>query len=86
MWIKKAIVAGLIDEVGQLAERINKTVNTQSEATVELGELVLLLKSVVLVQEERIAQLEIENGWELEQTTDRAKQILGIETDSTKIH
>jgi hypothetical protein len=86
MWIKKAIVAGLIDEVGQLAERINKTVNTQSEATVELGELVLLLKSVVLVQEERIAQLEIENGWELEQTTNRAKQILGIETDSTKIH
>jgi hypothetical protein len=86
MWIKKAIVAGLIDEVGQLAEHINKTVNTQSEATVELGELVLLLKSVVLVQEERIAQLEIENGWELEQTTNRAKQILGIETDSTKIH
>ena len=86
MWIKKAIVAGLIDEVGQLAERINKTVNTQSEATVELGELVLLLKSVVLVQEERIAQLEIENGWELEQTTNRAKEILGIETDSTKIH
>ena len=86
MWIKKAIIAGLIDEVGQLAERINKTVNTQSEATVELGELVLLLKSVVLVQEERIAQLEIENGWELEQTTNRAKEILGIETDSTKIH
>ncbi len=86
MWIKKSIVAGLIDEVGQLAEHINNTVNTQSEATVELGELVLLLKSVVLVQEERIAQLEIENGWELEQTTNRAKQILGIETDSTKIH
>jgi|TARA_R110000824_G_scaffold131829_1_gene294103 hypothetical protein len=86
MWIKKTIVAGLIDEVGQLAEHINKTVNTQSEATVELGELVLLLKSVVLVQEERIAQLEIENGWELEQTTNRAKQILGIENDSTKIH
>jgi hypothetical protein len=86
MWIKKSIVAGLIDEVGQLAEHINNTVNTQSEATVELGELVLLLKSVVLVQEERIAQLEIENGWELEQTTNRAKEILGIETDSTKIH
>lgn len=86
MWIKKSIVAGLIDEVGQLAERINNTVNTQSEATVELGELVLLLKSVVLVQEERIAQLELENGWELEQTTNRAKQILGIENDSTKIH
>jgi hypothetical protein len=86
MWIKKAIVAGLIDEVGQLAERINKTVNTQSEATVELGELVLLLKSVVLVQEERIAQLEIENGWPLEETTKRAREILGIEPEDTKIH
>jgi hypothetical protein len=86
MWIKKSIVAGLIDEVGQLAERINKTVNTQSEATVELGELVLLLKSVVLVQEERIAQLEIENGWELEQTTKKAREILGIEPEDTKIH
>ena len=78
MWIKKSIVAGLIDEVGQLAERINSTVNTQSEATVELGELVLLLKSVVLVQEERIAQLE--------QTTQKAREILGIETEDTKIH
>ena len=86
MWIKKAIVAGLIDEVGQLAERINKTVNTQSEATVELGELVLLLKSVVLVQEERIAQLEIENGWSLEQTTQKAREILGLEPEDTKIH
>ena len=86
MWIKKSIVAGLIDEVGQLAERINNTVNTQSEATVELGELVLLLKSVVLVQEERIAQLELENGWELEQTTQKAREVLGIETEDTKIH
>tara|TARA_R100001244_G_scaffold76707_1_gene60869 strand:+ start:619 stop:879 length:261 start_codon:yes stop_codon:yes gene_type:complete len=86
MWIKKAIVAGLIDEVGQLAERINKTVNTQSEATVELGELVMLLKSVVLVQEERIAQLEIENGWSLEQTTQKAREILGLEPEDTKIH
>ena len=86
MWIKKSIVAGLIDEVGQLAERINKTVNTQSEATVELGELVMLLKSVVLVQEERIAQLEIENGWSLEQTTQKAREILGLEPEDTKIH
>ena len=86
MWIKKAIVAGLIDEVGQLAERINKTVNTQSEATVELGELVLLLKSVVLVQEERIAQLEVENGWDLEETTANAKQVLGISESETKYH
>ena len=86
MWIKKSIVAGLIDEVGQLAERINNTVNTQSEATVELGELVLLLKSVVLVQEERIAQLEVENGWDLEETTANAKQVLGISESETKYH
>ena len=86
MWIKKAIVAGLIDEVGQLAERINKTVNTQSEATVELGELVLRLKDLLLVQEERIAQLEIENGWSLEETSERARKILGIDSTDTKLH
>jgi|TARA_R110002167_G_scaffold90595_7_gene244076 hypothetical protein len=86
MWIKKSIVAGLIDEVAQMAERINNTVNTQSEATVELGELVLLLKTVVLVQEERIAQLELENGWELEQTTKSAKEFLGIENEDTTLH
>ncbi|SVD41206.1 uncharacterized protein METZ01_LOCUS394060, partial [marine metagenome] len=38
-----------------MAEKINSTVNTQSEATVELGELVLRLKDLLLVQEERIA-------------------------------
>ena len=85
MWIKKSIVAALIGEVAEMAEKINKTVNTQSEATVELGELVLMLKSVVLVQEERIAQLEIENGWSLEETTERAKDILSI-MDNTKLH
>jgi NTP pyrophosphatase (non-canonical NTP hydrolase) len=85
MWIKKSVVAALIGEVAEMAEKINKTVNTQSEATVELGELVLMLKSVVLVQEERIAQLEIENGWSLEETTERAKDILSI-MDNTKLH
>jgi len=86
MWIKKSIVAALIGEVAEMAEKINKTVNTQSEATVELGELVLMLKSVVLVQEERIAQLEIENGWSLEETAERARDILGIDSTGTKLH
>ncbi|HJO28741.1 MAG TPA: hypothetical protein QF708_05005 [Candidatus Poseidoniia archaeon] len=86
MWIKKSIVAALIGEVAEMAEKINKTVNTQSEATVELGELVLMLKSVVLVQEERIAQLEIENGWSLEETAERARDILGIDSTDTKLH
>ena len=85
MWIKKSIVAGLIGEVAEMAEKINSTVNTQSEATVELGELVLRLKDLLLVQEERIAQLEIENGWSLEETTERARDILGI-IDNTKLH
>jgi len=62
MWIKKETLATLIGEVAEMAEKINTTVNTQSEATVELGELVLRLKDLLLVQEERIAQLEIENG------------------------
>ena len=62
MWIKKETLATLIGEVAEMAEKINSTVNTQSEATVELGELVLRLKDLLLVQEERIAQLEIENG------------------------
>jgi hypothetical protein len=52
---------------------------------VELGELVLRLKDLVLVQEERIAQLEVENGWSLEETTERARDILGI-IDNTKLH
>ncbi len=86
MWIKKSIVAALIGEVAEMAEKINKTVNTQSEATVELGELVLMLKSVVLVQEERIAQLEIENGWSLEETAEKARDILGIDSTDTKLH
>jgi hypothetical protein len=85
MWIKKSIVAGLIGEVAEMAEKINSIVNTQSEATVELGELVLRLKDLLLVQEERIAQLEIENGWSLEETTERARDILGI-IDNTKLH
>ena len=84
MWIKKSIVASLIGEVADMAEKINTTVNTQSEATVELGELVLRLKDLVLVQEERIAQLEVENGWSLEETAEKARQVLGI--DNTKIH
>ncbi len=67
-------------------KKLIKTVNTQSEATVELGELVLMLKSVVLVQEERIAQLEIENGWSLEETAERARDILGIDSTDTKLH
>ena len=86
MWIKKSIVAGLIGEVADMAEKINSTVNTQSEATVELGELVLMLKSVVLVQEERIAQLELENGWSLEETAEKARDILGIDSTDTKLH
>ena len=85
MWIKKETLATLIGEVAEMAEKINKTVNTQSEATVEPGELVLRLKDLLLVQEERIAQLEIENGWSLEETTERARDILGI-IDNTKLH
>tara|TARA_B100000929_G_scaffold149439_1_gene118476 strand:+ start:44 stop:301 length:258 start_codon:yes stop_codon:yes gene_type:complete len=85
MWIKKETLATLIGEVADMAEKINTTVNTQSEATVELGELVLRLKDLVLVQEERIAQLEVENGWSLEETTERARDILGI-IDNTKLH
>ena len=85
MWIKKETLATLIGEVAEMAEKINTTVNTQSQATVELGELVIRLKDLVLVQEERIAQLEIENGWSLEDTTERAKDILGI-IDNTKLH
>ncbi len=85
MWIKKETLATLIGEVAGMAEKINTTVNTQSEATVELGELVLRLKDLVLVQEERIAQLEVENGWSLEETTERARDILGI-IDNTKLH
>ena len=84
MWIKKETLATLIGEVADMAEKINTTVNTQSQATVELGELVIRLKDLVLVQEERIAQLEIENGWSLEETAERARQVLGI--DNTKIH
>ena len=84
MWIKKETLATLIGEVVDMAEKTNNTVNTQSQATVELGELVLMLKSVVLVQEERIAQLEIENGWSLEEKAEKARQVLGI--DNTKIH
>ena len=86
MWIKKSIVAGLLDEVAQMAERINTTVNTQSKATVELGELVIRLKDLLLVQEERIAQLEVENGWSLEETAERARKVLGIDSEDTKIH
>ena len=86
MWIKKSIVAGLIGEVAEMAEKINTTVNTQSQATVELGELVIRLKDLVLVQEERIAQLEIENGWSLEETSERARRILGIDSTDTKLH
>ncbi len=85
MWIKKETLATLIGEVAEMAEKINTTVNTQSQATVELGELVIRLKDLVLVQEERIAQLEIENGWSLEETTERARDILGI-IDNTKLH
>tara|TARA_B100000953_G_scaffold131765_1_gene108847 strand:- start:431 stop:688 length:258 start_codon:yes stop_codon:yes gene_type:complete len=85
MWIKKETLATLIGEVVDMAEKTNNTVNTQSEATVELGELVLRLKDLVLVQEERIAQLEVENGWSLEETTERARDILGI-IDNTKLH
>ena len=85
MWIKKETLATLVGEVAELAEKINTTINTQSEATVELGELVLRLKDIVLVQEERIAQLETENGWSLEETTERARDILGI-IDNTKLH
>jgi hypothetical protein len=84
MWIKKETLATLIGEVADMAEKINTTVNTQSQATVELGELVIRLKDLVLVQEERIAQLEVENGWSLEETAERARQVLGI--DNTKIH
>ena len=84
MWIKKSIVAGLIGEVADMAEKINSTVNTQSQATVELGELVVRIKDLVLVQEERIANLEVENGWSLEETAEKARQVLGI--DNTKIH
>ena len=85
MWIKKETLATLIGEVVDMAEKTNNTVNTQSEATVELGELVMRLKDLVLVQEERIANLEIENGWSLEETTERARDILGI-IDNTKLH
>ena len=85
MWIKKETLATLVGEVAELAEKINTTINTQSEATVELGELVLRLKDIVLVQEERIGQLEAENGWSLEETTERARDILGI-IDNTKLH
>jgi len=84
MWIKKETLATLIGEVAEMAEKINTTVNTQSQATVELGELVIRLKDIVLVQEERIAQLEVENGWSLEETAERARQVLGI--DDTKVH
>ena len=86
MWIKKSIVAGLLDEVAQMAERINTTVNTQSQATVELGELVIRLKDLLLVQEERIAQLEVENGWSLEETAERSIKVLGLDSEDTKIH
>ena len=86
MWIKKSIVAGLLDEVAQMADRINTTVNTQSQATVELGELVIRLKDLLLVQEERIAQLEVENGWSLEETAERARKVLGLDSEDTKIH
>jgi len=85
MWIKKESLATLVGEVAELAEKINTTINTQSEATVELGELVLRVKDIVLVQEERIGQLEAENGWSLEETTERARDILGI-IDNTKLH
>jgi NTP pyrophosphatase (non-canonical NTP hydrolase) len=85
MWIKKETLATLVGEVAELAEKINTTINTQSEATVELGELVLRVKDIVLVQEERIGQLEAENGWSLEETTERARDILGI-IDNTKLH
>jgi len=34
--------------------------------------------------EVRIAQLEIENGWSLEEKAEKARQVLGI--DNTKIH
>ena len=85
MWIKKETLATLIGEVAEMAEKINTTVNTQSQATVELGELVIRLKDLVLVKEERFAQLEIENGWSLEETTERARDILGI-IDNTKLH
>ena len=37
MWIKKETLATLVGEVAELAEKINTTINTQSEATVELG-------------------------------------------------
>jgi len=84
MWIKKETLATLVGEVAEMAEKINTTVNTQSQATVELGELVIRLKDIVLVQEERIAQLEVENGWSLEETAERARQVLGI--DDTKVH
>jgi len=86
MWVKKEVIAKLVNEVAEMAEQINSTVNTQSEATVELGELVLMLKSVILVQEERIAQLELENGWELEETTRNAKNVLGILDEETSYH
>ena len=85
MWIKKETLATLIGEVVDMAEKTNNTVNTQSQATVELGELVMRLKDLVLVQEERIANLEVENGWSLEETTERARDILGI-IDNTKLH
>ena len=45
-----------------------------------------MLKSVILVQEERIAQLELENGWELEETTRNAKNVLGILDEETSYH
>ena len=86
MWIKKETLATLIGEVAEMAEKINTTVNTQSQATVELGELVIRLKDLILVQEERIAQLEIENGWSLEETSERARKILGIDSTDTKLH
>ena len=86
MWIKKETLATLIGEVADMAEKINNTVNTQSQATVELGELVIRLKDLVLVQEERIAQLEVENGWSLEETAERARKVLGLESEDTKIH
>ena len=86
MWVKKEVIAKLVNEVAEMAEQINSTVNTQSEATVELGELVLMLKSVILVQEERIAQLELEKGWELEETTRNAKNVLGILDEETSYH
>jgi hypothetical protein len=86
MWAKKKDLSNVLKDLDKFVVYIMETVEEQTNALTELGEINIILRNMIKVQDRRIQQLEEANGWSSGEATRDAEEFVHLVPDNNNIH